>query len=110
MCVYFHKNCNKISIFKFLAYRVYEGYDKAVEDETSHTYVILLSVYFTYGIYCTVMIVFIYASIYTYICVVTGFGLDSDSDRGIYVIYLVIYLHIYIHIRVILLFIYVLYA
>jgi hypothetical protein len=38
MCVYFHKNCNKISIFKFLAYRVYEGYDKAVEDETSHTY------------------------------------------------------------------------
>jgi hypothetical protein len=36
MCVYFHKNCNKISIFKFLAYRVYEGYDKAVEDETSH--------------------------------------------------------------------------
>ena len=37
MCVYFHKNCNKISIFKFLAYRVYEGYDKAVEDETSHT-------------------------------------------------------------------------
>ena len=33
----FHKNCNKDSIIKFLAYRVYEGYDKAVEDETSHT-------------------------------------------------------------------------
>ena len=44
MCVYFHKNCNKISIFKFLAYRVYEGYDKAVEDETSHTSIYLYSI------------------------------------------------------------------
>ena len=37
MCVYFHKNCSKNSIIKFLAYRVYEGYDKSVEDETSHS-------------------------------------------------------------------------
>ena len=37
--VKFHKNCNKDSIIKFLAYRVYEGYDKAVEDETSHTHI-----------------------------------------------------------------------
>jgi hypothetical protein len=38
MCEYLHKNCRKNSIIKFLAYRVYEGYDKSVQDETSHTY------------------------------------------------------------------------
>jgi hypothetical protein len=38
--MHIHKNCNKNTIIKFLAYRVYEGYEKAVDDETSHTYIL----------------------------------------------------------------------